>query len=133
MPALKFKADDYVKLMSPTGTFRFGYVSKVTEGGWHIEVCMHDEGESKMGYDAAQGESPLALTCDLSPCEKKVIPLLATNCNTGQIASALSISPVTVRAHIRTLCLKLHLQNRQQLAVYCQGLDKVLHEEGIPV
>ena len=133
MPALKFKPDDYVQLVSPSGYCRYGYVSKVSEGGWHLEVCMHEEGESKIGYDAARGESPLALTHALSPCEKKVVSFLAGNYGTSKIATALCISPVTVRAHIRTLRLKFHLDNRQQLAAYCQGLDKVLHKEGIPV
>ena len=54
----------------------------------------------------------------LTAREKEVLGQIATGATNKEIASALFISENTVRAHVRTLMQKLHLENRTQLAVY---------------
>lgn len=125
---MKFKKDDVIKLVGSSGDFRYGYVAKVSEEGWHLEVCMHEEGESKIEFDAAQGDAPVIWNGNLSPTERKLIPMLACSCATKEMAESLSISPITVRAHMRELRLKFHLDNRAQLDAYCQGVAKLLQK-----
>jgi DNA-binding NarL/FixJ family response regulator len=59
--------------------------------------------------------------------EKEVLALVAKGSSNKEIASDLIISENTVRAHVRTLMQKLHLDNRTQLAVFSvyegYGLD----------
>ena len=50
--------------------------------------------------------------------EKDVLGLISQGATNKEIASDLFISENTVRAHVRTLMQKLHLDNRTQLAVY---------------
>ena len=63
----------------------------------------------------------------LSPRERDVVGHIAAGSSNKEIASDLIISENTVRAHVRTLMQKLHLDNRTQLAVYSvyegYGLD----------
>lgn len=58
----------------------------------------------------------------LTEREKEVLGLIAQGATNKEIAASLFISENTVRAHVRTLMQKLHLDNRTQLAVY------VVHE-----
>ena len=61
---MRFRQGDYVKLSIPNGDFCFGYVHTVTEKGFHINICMYDEGASKIGFDeeedAVMGRPPPA-------------------------------------------------------------------------
>ena len=127
---MNFRRDDYVKIVGSNGDFRYGYIGKTTEGGWHLEICMHDEGDSKIGYDTEwneiHGEDPLDLVHGLTEIEKRLIGLIAQGCSTNEIGRQMSISPVTVRSHIRNLRIKLQLENREQLAVYAQGIQNRL-------
>ncbi|MCH9009826.1 MAG: response regulator transcription factor [Chloroflexi bacterium] len=50
--------------------------------------------------------------------EKEVLELIAQGATNKEIAASLFISENTVRAHVRTLMQKLHMDNRTQLAVY---------------
>ena len=50
--------------------------------------------------------------------EKEVLEQIAKGASNKEIASTLIISENTVRAHVRTLMQKLHMENRTQLAVY---------------
>ena len=50
--------------------------------------------------------------------EKEVLSQIAKGASNKEIASVLIISQNTVRAHVRTLMQKLHVENRTQLAVY---------------
>ncbi len=54
----------------------------------------------------------------LTEREKEVLGLIAQGATNKEIAASLFISENTVRAHVRTLMQKLHLDNRTQLAVY---------------
>ena len=50
--------------------------------------------------------------------EKQVLTQIAKGASNKEIATALVISPNTVRAHVRTLMQKRNMENRTQLAVY---------------
>ena len=50
--------------------------------------------------------------------EKEVLGEIAKGATNKDIAATLYISENTVRAHVRTLMQKLHMENRTQLAVY---------------
>lgn len=54
----------------------------------------------------------------LTSREKDVLTLIAQGTSNKEIASNLFISENTVRAHVRALMQKLHMENRTQLAVY---------------
>ena len=54
----------------------------------------------------------------LTEREKEVLGLIAQGATNKEIAASLFISENTVRAHVRTLMQKLHMDNRTQLAVY---------------
>jgi len=123
--ALVFKELDYVKIVGTNGDFRFGCIQKVSDDGWVIEVSFYDEGLNKIEYDSACGgisaqEWAKELTC----IEKKIIPLLAVGASTAQIANEMQIVPVTARAYIRLLRIKLGLENRTQLMAFAHGLNK---------
>lgn len=123
--ALIFKELDYVKLVGTNGDFRFGCVQKVTDRGWVVEVSFYDEGLSKIEYDSAcGGTSADGWSKELTPIERKIIPLLAAGASTAEVAEEMSISPITVRAYTRLLRIKLGLENRTQLIAFAQGLDK---------
>lgn len=55
---------------------------------------------------------------ELTAREKDVLAEIAKGASNKDIASALTISENTVRAHVRTLMQKLHMENRTQLAVH---------------
>ncbi len=61
---------------------------------------------------------------DLTARERQVLELLVEGLTNKEIATALSVAEDTVRAHVRQILEKLHLQNRIQAAVYAvrQGL-----------
>ena len=121
----EFSKDSFVKIVGINGNYRYGFIQNVTERGFHYEICLHEEGDSAIGYEAAAGTIAFDWKC-ITETEKALIPLLADNLSTNQIAAKLGISPVTVRAHIRTLRIKLQLLNRQQLIAVTQGLAKKL-------
>lgn len=123
--ALIFKELDYVKVVGPNGDFRFGCVQKTADGGWVIEISFYDEGLNKIEFDTAcGGTSADGWSKELTPIEKKIIPLLAAGASTAQIAEAMSIVPVTARAYLRLLRIKLGLENRTQLMAFAHGLNK---------
>lgn len=127
---MSLEQDSYVKIVGVNGDFRYGYVQELLEGGWLIVVSLYDEGASKIGYDEEQakleGETPIDWADFLTESEKRVIPLLADNLTPKQIAERLEISPVTVRFYLRTLRLKLDVENKAQLVALAQGVRKVL-------
>jgi DNA-binding CsgD family transcriptional regulator len=51
----------------------------------------------------------------LSPREQEVAALVCLNYTNRQIASLLSISPETVKSHIRNVLYKFNLHNKQEL------------------
>jgi len=50
---------------------------------------------------------------DLTPREAEVLNLLATGATDKQIATRLSLSPYTVKSHVRSILNKLHAVNRR--------------------
>lgn len=125
--SLTFRQDDYVKLMAPNGDYRYGYIEKSRSGGQLLLVNLDNEGASKIAFDsladALTGKPLMHWENHLSETEKKLIPLLASEMSTQDIAIQLLIAPVTARSHIRTLRIKLGLEDRTQLIAYTQGLQ----------
>lgn len=125
-----FKTDDYLKIMAVNGDYRHGYISEVRDHGMEITVSFYEEGASKIGYDEAMdkltGYPPRDWERFLTETEKKLIPLIAQQMTTTGIAADLKLSPSTIRSEIRTLRIKLQLEDRVQLIHYCQGLRRKL-------
>ena len=127
------KKDDYVKIVATDGNFRYGYIADLLEKGSILVIDLFEEGESKIGYDAAHekllGIPPIDYVSILTEAEKRIVPLLSARYNTNEIAAELSISPTTVRAHLRILRIKLHLDDRVQLIAFSQALDAMIKKQ----
>jgi len=126
---MSFNKDDYVKVVVPGGDYRYGYILDTDEGGDHISVCFHDEGESKVEYDEMEANAEGLESPDwqaiLTGRERQILHLLPLDLNNRAIASKIGISPVTVRGYIRSMLLKFNLATRFQLTVYAKGLELV--------
>ncbi len=124
------KTDDYIKVVAVNGNYRYGYISEIKDKGFILVVSLFDEGESKVAYDAASeiilGQEPIDYVSLLTEVEKRIVPLLAAGFNTSKISEELSTMPTTVRAQIRTLRIKLHLDNRAQLSVFSPALNSMI-------
>lgn len=123
------KKDDYVKIVATNGDYQYGYIAKVQDYGTTFIVDLLEEGKNKIAFDAEMAkhlgylpELPEDYISKLSDIEKHVARLLASSADTRKIADEMGISPTTVRAHMRNLRIKLHLDNRIQLISFCQGL-----------
>ena len=127
------KKDDYVKIVAVNGDYRYGYIADILDKGFTLDVCLLDEGESKLAYDAAynalRGEETIDYVSTLTDIEKRIVPLLAAGYDTNKIASEMNIVPTTVRAHLRTLRIKLHLDNRAQLIAFSPALDSRIKKQ----
>ncbi len=127
------KTEDYLKIIAVDGNYRYGYITEIGDRGFTLVVSLFDEGESKLAYDQAhdalKGEETTDWVSILTEVEKRIVPLLSAKYNTNEIASELSISPTTVRAHLRTLRIKLHLDNRAQLIAFSRGLDNMIRKQ----
>lgn len=126
---MQFGKDSFVKIVAINGDYRYGYIQDVQEKGFHILVCMHEEGDSAVEYEAASGTLSSDWDKLLSDTERLLIPLLSQKLTTKEMANELSISPSTIRAHIRTLRFKLQLDNRQQLIAFAHGMNKHLKKK----
>ena len=127
--------DDYVKIIGVDGNYRYGYIADIKDRGDTMVISLFDEGESKLAYDnaymALRGEEPVDWVSRLTDIEKRIVPMLAGGLNTNDIALALSISPTTVRAHIRTLRIKLHLDDRAQLIAFSGALESMIKQNSV--
>ena len=127
------KKDDYIKIVAVDGNYRYGYIEKIQERGFILVISLFDEGISKIAYDTAAaaivGQEPIDYISPLTEIEKRIIPLLATGYNTNEIAGEMSISSTTVRAHLRTLRIKLHLDDRAQLIALSPALDLIIKKQ----
>ncbi len=77
---------------------------------------IHDEVssmEALSDYDAKIMEA--ASSCRLTPREREIFELLAYGRNSHYIESALSISPNTVKTHLRNIYNKMGVSNQQEL------------------
>ena len=127
-----FQKDSYVKLTDTRGNFRFGFIRQVAERGFALVIDLNEEGLSKINWDNElvinEGNEVLARDFNvlLTDIEKKLVPYLAANMNSFEIAKKMRIAAPTVRAHIRDLKVKLQLDTREQLSTYAQGIIKKL-------
>ena len=131
--ALRFKKDDYVKITGVSGDYRYGYIQETADGQYHLVVCMHEEGESRLEYEtrAAQwmGVGRVNWAKDLTKTEQKLLQWLASSVVNKQMATMLGLSESTIRGHLRTLRLKLQVENRVQLVLMAQGMRKRVEED----
>ena len=58
------------------------------------------------------------LTSKLTATEKRVLALVSSAKTNKEIASALGISPATVKRHLENVLRKLELKNRVEAAIY---------------
>ena len=127
------KIDDYVLIGAVDGGYRYGYITDILDKGFTLVISLFDEGESKVAFDAAHeallGIPSVDYVSILTEAEKRIIPLLSIGCNTNEIASELSINPTTVRAHLRTLRIKLHLDDRAQLIAFSPALNSRIKKQ----
>ena len=127
------KKDDYIKIVAVDGNYRYGYIEKIEERGLILVISLFDEGISKIAYDAASdaivGQEPIDYLSLLTDAEKRIVPLLSAGYDTSDIATTLSTSPKTVRAQLRTLRIKLRLDDRAQLVAFSGGLDDILRKQ----
>ena len=127
-----FTKDSYIKLVDTKGNFRFGYISQVQERGFVLVIDLNEEGLSKINWDNElvinEGNEVLAKDFNvlLTDTEKKLIPYLASNLNSFEIAKQMKIKPSTVRAHIRDMKIKLQVNTREQLSTLAQGIIRKL-------
>jgi DNA-binding NarL/FixJ family response regulator len=69
----------------------------------------------------------------LSDREVEVLRLLPTGMENAEIASALSVSPTTVKRHVSNILKKLHVENRVQAAVRAVRADiEAQASDGVP-
>jgi DNA-binding CsgD family transcriptional regulator len=126
-----FKQGCYVKILDTHGNFRYGFIACTKERGYILVVDLNEEGFSKINWDYEYGlnvgtNGYKDFNQFLTDTEKKIVPLLAEEQTTGEIARRLGVSPGTIRVHIHELKNKLQVDNREQLCAYCQGIVKVL-------
>jgi len=127
------KKNDYVKIVAVNGDYRYGYIISILDQGFTLGISLFDEGESKIAYDMAYnaltGQESINYISLLTETEKRIVLLLSAGYNTNLIADKLSISPSTVRAHLRILRIKLHLDNTNQLRAFSPALASMLAEQ----
>lgn len=133
---MQIKKDDYLQLIMVDGNFRYGYVDKTLERGNVLVISLFEEGDSKLNFDKQSKGWELTFSATeegnglvLTETEKKLVPLLAQNLNSNEIADALGVAATTVRSEINLMRIKLHLQNKTQLVALCQGLADKLNED----
>lgn len=118
-----FSQDAFVKIVNVNGDYHYGFIKDVQERGFHLVICLHEEGDSAVAYEAGAGIMTKDWEKMLSDAEESIVPLLAQSLSTKDIAARLDLSPHTIRAQIRTLRIKLQLENRQQLVSFAQGME----------
>jgi len=125
--------DSYVKIVGVDGSYRYGYIVDVTKEETLLTIDLYEEGESKIAFDSASqvllGVAPVDYMSLLTDVEKRIVPLIAAGYNTNQIACEMSIAASTVRAHLRTLRIKLHLDDRLQLIAFSQALKTYIEDQ----
>ena len=126
---MDFAQDSYVKIVGVSGDYHYGYIKQLTDRGLHLLICLHEEGDSAVGYEIESGSMAADWGKLLSDTEKVIINSLSQGLATKDIADELALSPNTVRSHIRGLRLKLQLDNRRQLVAFAQGMDKRLKKK----
>jgi len=132
---MQIKKDDFLQLIMVDGNFRYGYVSECREKGNVLVISLYEEGDSKLNFDSKavgwkitfSATEEAANNLVLTETEKKLVPLLAQDMNSSEIAKVLGVAATTVRSEINLMRIKLHLQNKTQLVALCQGLEDKLN------
>ena len=130
-PKLSFNKGDFVQIVLPNGNYRFGYISEIADMGMTVAVQFYEEGANKIGFEEAMntkaGNPPEDWASFLTYKEKEIVPLLAAGLSSKNIAERLCCTESTIRAQVRSLRIKLQLENKVQLVCYCEGLLKKLN------
>lgn len=123
------KKNSYVKIVAPNGNYRYGFISQILDYETTFVIDLLEEGESKIAFDKEEAEylgylpeGAEDFAQRLSDIEKQVAKCLVAGKSDREIAKEMNIEPVTVRAHIRNMRLKMNLENKTQLIAFCQGL-----------
>ena len=127
-----FEQDSFVQVVAPNGDYRYGYVKTTDEEGWHLTICMHEEAESKLAYEAATdlwNGQPSGAQYGLSAQEIRVLRLVSEELSTLQMAQKLNLAPSTIRSYVRTLRIKLRADNRTQLVMVAKAMGKSPEDE----
>lgn len=82
------------------------------------QACMSPQAASRLMEFIRTGRAPHDTSHDMSDRELDVLRLIAQGLDNNQIADELAISAKTVKNHVSSIFVKLHLQNRVQAAVY---------------
>ena len=126
LEAVQAGANGYV-LKSATVDMLLEQLDRVISGG----VAMTEEVTRQLMHALAvhlgSGPSTGPQPQSLSSPDVEILDLVTRGMTNREIAQVLAISEHTVRAHVRGLMQKLHVENRTQLAVYstrvAMGLD----------
>jgi DNA-binding NarL/FixJ family response regulator len=95
------------------------YVTKETDSSELIKMIKRGKSLNRTGSGKADKVSD-----KITRMESKVIELIAQGYSNKEIASKLSISEKTVKAHLTNIFMKLNLENRYQLIVYGAQLKR---------
>jgi len=68
----------------------------------------------------------------LSPAERAVFDLCLQGCSAGDVASALNISPNTVKTHNRNIFAKMGVSSQRELLTLYIGILKARRRAGPP-
>lgn len=91
------------KSLSPAATLQA--LEQIMRGGVHVAAL-----------DACSAPTATAGTIDLTPRQREVLGLLATNCSNQAIAQALGMRVNTVRVHVAAILRALNVDNRVDAA-----------------
>ena len=89
------------------------YVTKEMDSSELIRIIKKGKSLNRTGSGKAD-----KVGSNITRMESKVIELIAQGYSNKEIASRLSISEKTVKAHLTNIFMKLNLENRYQLIVY---------------
>ncbi len=122
--------DAFVKVMAVNGDFRYGFIKETHEGGDHLMVCLHDEGDSRIEYEEGAdrwvGRAPADYERAFTKAELRVVDKLAAGATAKTAATELGLASSTVRVHVKAAKTKLGITDRKLLQVSAQGVLKHL-------
>lgn len=100
----------------------FGAIHRVYQGEAMIApgmaVKLLDEFAGVSNPSASHEPSPAAGQAALSEREQQVLQLVAAGLSNKEIGLKLSLSPHTIKAHLRSILDKLHLRSRSEAAAW---------------